>query len=157
MKNLTISAKLGKTGEEHSIKMPFPETLDEMVDVWGEEVVYGQAKANIIVGLQGNIRSRVGSEKDPKEGAALQESFADYKPGIRQPGVARVEKLKERISKMSPEQKAALLAELTADDNDEQEPEVPQPVQQTRPAQRTPLRAVPKAVPAKQAQATRRR
>ena len=112
MKELTVSAKVGKDGVEHSVTIDFPETLDEMIEAYGEEVVFGQAKANIVVGLQGNIRSRVSSEKDPKTGKALQESFADWKPGTRQPGVAKIEKMKDRISKMSPDEKAALLAEL---------------------------------------------
>jgi|SRR6185437_1233575 len=120
MKDLTISAKVGgKDGETHEITVPFPETLDEAVEAYGEDVVFANFKANCVVGLQGNIRSRV-EGKEPKTGKALQDTFADWKPGTRASGIGRVEKLKERIKKMSPEDKARLLEELNAGDDEEE-------------------------------------
>lgn len=116
MQDLKIEAKVGgKDGTIHEITVPFPENLDEAVEQYGEEIVFNNFRANVVVGLQGNIRSRVGG-KEPKTGKALQDSFADWKPNARATGVGRVEKLKERIQQMSAEDKARLLAELTGED-----------------------------------------
>jgi hypothetical protein len=116
MKDVTISAKTGgKDAAPHSIQYNQPETLEELVDTYGESVVYKQAITAIVISLQGFMRSKINAE-DPVTGRALQDAVNEWKPGARERAgsPARLERIKGSISKMSAEEKAELLAAINA-------------------------------------------
>jgi len=112
MKPLTITARIGKTGPAHKATISFAENLEELVDQFDENIVFQQAKAQIIVGLQGFMRSKATSEKNPITGDALQTEVEKWTPGARAPQGNRVEKLRDRLSKLSDEERAVLRAQL---------------------------------------------
>jgi hypothetical protein len=112
MKDLTVEARIGgKDGTLHSVNINMAETLDELVEQFGEQAVFTNARSNIVVGLQGFVRSKVGA-KVPVTGKDLQTAVDEWKPGERAQGVSKVEKLKERFAGLSEADKAALLESL---------------------------------------------
>lgn len=112
MKSTTIEARVGgKDGALHSVTRDMGETLDELVDQFGEQAVYSQAKSAITVSLQGFVRSKVGA-KTPVTGDELQTAVDDWKPGERSAGVGKVEKLKEKLAGLDEETRNELLASL---------------------------------------------
>jgi hypothetical protein len=109
MKDLQVTARVGgKGGTAHTVDLPFAETLEELIEQFGETAVYANARSNIVVGLQGFVRSKVNA-KVPLTGDDLQKAAEEWKPGERTSGVSKVEKLKERLSALSEEDKAELL------------------------------------------------
>lgn len=112
MKDIEVTARIGKEGPAHTVNFSECETVDEMIETYGEAIVLGLAQSDLTVRLQSFMRSKV-SAKDPLTGDALQAAVDSWKPGVRSSGPGRVERLKDRVAKLSPEEKAALLAELT--------------------------------------------
>ena len=112
MKEVQVTARIGKEGPPHTVTFNEAETVQELIDTYGEEVTLGLALSDLTVRLQGFMRSKVNA-KEPVTGDDLQAAVDEWKPGTRQSGPGRVERLKERISKMSAEEKAALLEELS--------------------------------------------
>lgn len=123
MKEVQVTARIGKDGPPHTVTFDECETVAELIETYGEEVVLGLALSDLTVRLQGFMRSKVNA-KEPLLGDDLQTAVDEWKPGTRSTGPGRVERLKERIAKMSPEEKAALLAELSG---------TPAPVQAPKP------------------------
>lgn len=122
MKQIDVQARIGKSGDPVSIKFNMPENLQEMVQTFGEDVVYNHVKASVTVALQSFMRSKIDPER---EGGAMsvaqlqQEVNGDgtednpgWRPGTRQPGKTAAERVKEQLSKMDPELRKQLLAEL---------------------------------------------
>lgn len=128
MKTLEVSAKIGKTGTPVSVNFQMPENLAEMSTTFGEDVVYNHVKSSITVALQSFMRSKIDPAREggPMSKADLQaeisgdgtEDAPGWKPGTRNPGKSAADKVKEQFGKMSPEDRAALLASLQAGDLD---------------------------------------
>lgn len=114
MKALPIEAKLGKDGKPEKIELNLGESIAELVTQYGEEIVYNHAKASITVAAQSKMRNLMDPERDggPLSGAALQAEMEKWKPGIRKPGKPVHEKVKDMWTKMDPELRRKLLAEL---------------------------------------------
>lgn len=109
-KTVQVSAKVGKDGKPYTVDYKLGETVEELVKQFGEQVVVNNCRAAIIVALQGVIRGALAKNKKPAEVAEL---VAKWKPGSRTPAKPPQEKLKEQFSKMDPETRKALLAELS--------------------------------------------
>jgi len=127
MKTLDVSAKIGKEGQPGyvapmTIKFALGETVNELVEQYGADVIYNHAKSSIIVALQGYMRTKMDPEREegPMNQEALQadisgdgtEENPGWKPGVRSPGKTAAEKVREQFSKMDPEMRKLLLAEL---------------------------------------------
>lgn len=122
MKEMDVSAKIGKDGTPITIKFNLGETLAELVEQYTENVIYQHARSSIVVALQGYMRSKIDPERDggPMTQEELQSDISGdgsedkpgWRPGIRQPGKSAAERVKEQFSKMDPELRRALLAEL---------------------------------------------
>jgi hypothetical protein len=110
MKTVKVSAKVGKDGKPFEVDYKLGENLAELAKQFGEAVVYNNACSAIIVGLQGVIRGHLAKNK---KSAEITEAVNKWKPGSRQPAKPPQEKLKEQFGKMSPEERKALLAELS--------------------------------------------
>lgn len=151
MKVLPVSAKIGKDGTPVTINYPMGESLAEIVEQYGEDIIFNHAKSSIVVALQGFMRSRI--DPDREGGALSQEALQQeidgdgteenpgWKPGTRQPGKSAAEKVREQISKMDPELRKALLAELAGGGDDVQDDgsdaeEEPAPAAQARGSRR---------------------
>lgn len=122
MKDLDVSAKIGKEGTPVTVKFRLGETLEELAEQYGTDVIFNHAKSSIVVALQGYMRTKIDPEREggPMAQDELQadisgngsEEKPGWRPGIRQPGKSAAEKVKEQFSKMDPDLRKALLAEL---------------------------------------------
>lgn len=119
MANESISAKLSeqKDDEAVAVNYDFGDSLEDAVERFGEEVVYSRFKAAAVVDLQALIRRGIKAKKDAKQ---IQADADEWKPGVKRVSRKSSEdRIKESFSKMSAEDRAALLAQLQADLEDE--------------------------------------
>lgn len=102
-----------------TILYDFGDNLAAMVKLFGEQVVFEHAKDNMVIALQGRMRSLLkGTTKTAaKRPAEVIEALKDWKPAIsnRDPS-KKVDNIKKAFGGMTPEQKAALLKELQEQD-----------------------------------------
>lgn len=112
MKTSNFNVKKDEESPSTTLNYQEAESLDELVEQFTEEVVFSHAMSSLMVWRQGFARGQM-KAKDPKTGKALQEALDEAKPGVRAPAADRVEKLRDRLDKLSPEEKAELLAQLT--------------------------------------------
>ena len=108
MKEKEVSASLTGHGTA-SVTVPFPETVEEAVSAWGEEVAYSLLRQEATKRLQSSIRSQLAQGKDQ---ASIQEALASWKPGVGRPKVSKIEKALKLTSGMSDEELRALLAKI---------------------------------------------
>lgn len=122
---MQITAKVGKdgTGPSATVEYDMPETLENAVKKFGEDVVYNKFVDAVTIDVQAGMRRQL-VDKTDKDGkvtspAKSQEEIQawanEYRPsaggGVR---LTAVEKATNAIKSMTQEQRAALLAELTA-------------------------------------------
>jgi hypothetical protein len=102
-----------KKGGSIEVDYDIPDTLNDMVQRYGENVVYNHARGSVIVALQGYLRSQLGKDK-PASPADIQKEVRTWKPGVRKQGKSPAEKAREQLAKLTPEERAALLKEHRA-------------------------------------------
>lgn len=103
------------------VSYDFGGNLEEAVSKFGEDVVYARYKASAVIDLQSLIRGQIRKVKEGEmiDVAVIQEVVAAWVPGVRQArGKSSEEKAKDAIGKLTPEARAALLAELLAGTED---------------------------------------
>ncbi len=115
----TITTKAGKDNDSATMAIDFtaPETLAEAVELYGEEVVFSNALANIVIGVQGVIRRHMkGNEKTPaKDQAEIQAIISAYKPGVSTRTVKDpTEKILAGFQSQSPDKQKDIIAQLKA-------------------------------------------
>jgi len=106
---MEVKSKIGPDGATHSVNYDFGVDLDAMVKLFGADVVFDKARANMIVGLQSVVRTGIGAGTKGKE---LQTIADAWKPGLRKAAKPKTEKIKEQFQSLSDEDRAALLAML---------------------------------------------
>lgn len=111
-----------ETGVPFKVEFDYGKDLAEMVEKFGEKVVF--TKARMAMSLDVGSRCRAWMEQELLEGKspeeaqiAVQENLNAWTPavGTRTKKEVKPEKVKSLISRLSPEQKEALLAELQQD------------------------------------------
>lgn len=112
---MKVSAKTKEHPTPIEVEYDFAEGkgLKGLVDKFGEEVVYSRALSSLVIDLQALIRRhREKKDFDPKK---LAEAVKAWKPTTvttqRKP---MVERLKDDVTKLTPEQRAELLKALQA-------------------------------------------
>lgn len=115
-----VTARIGR-GDEASapitIEYEFGKNIKEAVAKFGEEVVYSHFLSSGVIALQSRMRAAMAPDVDAGKkpsAAKVTTALNDWKLGIRQPGVSKLEKAKKFVGAMSDEEKAALLKELQA-------------------------------------------
>ena len=115
------------TGEvEATINYDFGETLQESIDLFGEEVVFTNFKQSAIIACQSRMRAAMIGGKDTagKTGDELQAAIAEWKPGVKSMSrKSPVDKLKALLEGKSPEEIATLLQSAGVDFDDAEEEE----------------------------------
>ncbi len=105
-----------KDGTERlvTVEYDFGENLDEMLDRFSSEVVYGQALDSLVISVQAMIRRHAsGTDKaPPKSDEEIQKIVSAWRPGVGATRKSATEKAADAIRALTPEQRAALLAEL---------------------------------------------
>lgn len=116
-----VSATLKDSDRVVEVEYDFGETLEQALELFGEEVVFSRFKAAAVVDLQALIRRNMQPKTDkegkvteePKTDEEIQQIVSEWKPGIKQ--VTRKspqEKIKALMEGMSDEDREALLAGL---------------------------------------------
>lgn len=113
MSNIAATEVTVSTKESEDIKFPyvFGETLEQMVEVFGLEVVTAKALNGLTVAVQGHARGMIKSGKDA---AAILEEMKTWKPGEPRVTVSAEDKARKVLEGLTPEQRAALLKEYKA-------------------------------------------
>lgn len=114
-----ISVKAPKVERNFESTYDFGATLEEAVELFGEDVVFAGFVSSGVIDAQNFIRLRL--EKKTEEGGfsysddAISADFAEWKPGIKsRERISPLDKIKKALGSLSEEQKAALLASLGA-------------------------------------------
>jgi superfamily II DNA/RNA helicase len=118
MPQVQIQSRLSSWPKEraaHVVNFDMPNTLKELVEKFGEEVIAGKAIDSITIDVQALVRRALQKEgtKDAVTAEALQKKVDEFKPSSKT-SVRRspVEKVSDLVSKMTEEEKKALLAQL---------------------------------------------
>jgi hypothetical protein len=104
-----VSAKNGQEAKTASANFKVAENLDELSSQFGAEVVFSHAKRSIIIALQTTMRAAIEANKTPEE---IQAIVDDWKPGLKKPAKSPLDKVRDEISRMSPEDKKRIMKEL---------------------------------------------
>lgn len=107
---MKVSAKR-KDGPGVEVDYDFGDDLKTLVANFGEEIVFQHARGSLVVALQGWLRSLLDREKSPAE---IQKEVKNWKPGQRRQGKTQKEKALDMLSKLSPEDRAALVKQMKA-------------------------------------------
>lgn len=108
-----------KTGTDEprpcEVAYDFGGNVEEMIELFGDQVVYANARAQMVIGLQAMMRRAMMPDKEGKTKTddEISAMAKEWTPGDRT--VTRktaVEKAKDLLGGMSPEEKAELLASL---------------------------------------------
>lgn len=107
----TVSTK-GNEDRAISVEYDFGDDINHMIDLFGEEVVFSQAKAQMTVALQGAVRTALNGVDDKfKTDKQIVELAAAWKPGTKRIVKTNSEKLAGLWETMTPEQRKEFLAD----------------------------------------------
>lgn len=105
---IEVTAKL-QSGDEATVPYNFGTDLDDMVEKFGRDIVFTNARSNMKIALQGQIRRRL-TAKQPCDDLAT-----SWKPGqIAERIVDPVAAAKNHMAKLSDEEREAFIASLMA-------------------------------------------
>ena len=120
---MQVSAKTKvKSGEgEHAvenevevtIEYDMPESIEGLIEKFGQPVIVAQTRAALVISLQAAIRRLVTKGKSPDD---IEKELAAWRPDVR--SVVRrstMEKVTSSLDKLTPEQRRELLAKLRED------------------------------------------
>ena len=123
---MKVSAKYGK-GEAMEVEYDFAGTLDEMCELFGDEVVLSNARANMVVGLQGVMRTAMASVSETKNEKNevvqtgktitvkdLRDTAKKWKPGVKKATKTPQQKILDQYQALDADTRAALLAEISS-------------------------------------------
>ncbi|MCK4330846.1 hypothetical protein KAX02_13525 [candidate division WOR-3 bacterium] len=65
-----------KDGKEARVFYDYGDDVMEMIDLFGEEVVFSNARGKMVIGLQAAMRARLKSDQ------SIEDLMAKYKPGV---------------------------------------------------------------------------
>lgn len=104
-----LTAKNGNEAKSATVKVQVGDTLDELGSQFGSDVVYSHARRSIIIAMQTSIRGALEAGKTPNEIQALMQ---DWKPGVKRPAKTPMDRIREEMARMSPEDRKRVLKEL---------------------------------------------
>lgn len=116
MKKTEVSAKIGKDGAPIKIEYEFPETVEEAIDAFGEDVVLSNFISSTTISLQGLMRNKMKAGKTAEE---IQAELGPWKPGVRAKGKSTMEKAFSLLGMLSDEERSRLLEQWMDSEDDE--------------------------------------
>lgn len=110
-----VSARLGKEKDENvpavTVNYDFGDDLADAVESFGADVVFERYRSAARVDLQAYMRTLLSRNQSQEQ---IQEAVNGWKPGVRAQGKTTAEKARDYFGKLTAEEKAALLSELSA-------------------------------------------
>ena len=118
MQTMKVTAQRG-TEPAVEVDYDMAETLAELAEQFGEEIVFGHAKRSIVIALQGHMRSMMdkGKEegKDPTTVAnSITDSVRGWKPSQKKAPRSTGEKARDILNRLSPAEREELMREYRA-------------------------------------------
>ncbi len=106
---MEVQFKTKDNPEVRKANYDLPESLDDLVEKFGADVVAENARANIVISLQSLGRRHIGKKDDE-----IQAVFDAWVPGERSAAVklTPAERAAKALKALSPEERAAFLASL---------------------------------------------
>ena len=96
------------------VEFEFVEDLDKMLEGYPPEVVFAHARSSMVIALQSAIRGWMTGD-EPKTDEEISTLIGEWEvPTGQRKGRPLIERVEEQLDKLSAEDKAALLARLTA-------------------------------------------
>jgi hypothetical protein len=108
MQEITINSER-LNGASATAKFNIGETAAELIEQFGEEVVYSHVRRSLVIAIQAAMRGMTDAGKSPEE---IQEAVTNWKPGLKKPAKSALEKAREELAKMSPADRKALVAQI---------------------------------------------
>ena len=114
MSKTTITAKLGREEDAASIssEYDFGDTMEDAIELFGDEVVFNRFKAAVTVDIQAMQRRLAGGDESKTE-SEIQTILDEWKPGVQRTRKSPQDKAKSALENLSEEERAQLLAQFT--------------------------------------------
>lgn len=126
MEKVSVSANIKENGKvvdtrTAEVNYSFPETVQEAVKMFGEEVCLSKITQSVTIDLQGNLRRRLGQGQTVEQlqtyvdNVNHKDSSAPvqpWRPGVSAPRKSKTETILSAYDKLSDEEKAALLQRI---------------------------------------------
>jgi len=99
-----------------TVNVDIPTNIEGLVKKYGAEFCAARLVTSLVIDYQAVMRSKMYDKKTKKKGLtgkSLQDAVDKYKPSTKKRGKSWVEKTREKVKSMSPEEKRALIAELS--------------------------------------------
>ena len=103
---MQVSAKRRDSDREVVVEYHFGDTVEELVENFGEDIIFQHARGSLTVSLQSYIRSQIDAEKSDEE---IQDAADQWRPGQRRKAKSKADKVLEELSNMSEEERLAVL------------------------------------------------
>lgn len=113
-----VTARIGRgdtASEPITIEYNFGENIKAAVALFGEKVVYSHFLSSAVIALQSRVRAAMAPDHEAGNKLSVAKvltTIKDWKLGERTPGVSNLEKATKFTSKMSTEEKKALMEKL---------------------------------------------
>lgn len=101
-----VKVKAPKVSREITVTAEIPDSLNGLVEAYGEEAVASAASGSIKIALQGYVRSMLEANATDEK---ILDAVATWKPGTKKDSVTS---LIGKVATMSDDEKAALMAAL---------------------------------------------
>ena len=108
---ITANEEKGIEAASASVDYTFPDTVEEFVELMGEEVVFNNLKQQVKIKLQAGMRSATKAGKSADE---LQAWADGWRPGLARPKKSAVDKAITAAEGMTEEELQKFLAEIQA-------------------------------------------
>jgi len=105
---MEVNAQVTEGGSV-SFEYEFGSSLDQAVELFGEDIVWAYTLRALVIASQGHARGLIKSGKSADE---IRTSLETWKPGAPRISRSPEERVRELMDKMSPEDRAAILSEL---------------------------------------------
>jgi hypothetical protein len=119
MQEITAKTTSGpREGQAFTVKYDIPDSIQEALDRYPEEVVYSRFKGSLVIDLQSFMRTQIQKEDFSTANLELavngdgSEENPGWAPGIRAKGKSVGEKIQDMLAKLTPEQREEILAEF---------------------------------------------
>lgn len=112
MQSIEVAAERRKEGGVGArVQWELGETMAELENQFGADVVLSHTKRSFILSLQSYLRTLIDAGKSPEE---IQKLAEDWKPGVKKHQKTALERVREEMARMSPADRQILQKELRA-------------------------------------------
>lgn len=98
-----------RANQEFTVKVDLPDSTQEAITRYGEELVYNRLMASLTIDLQSAMRTQIRKEDFSVE--KLEAHIAEWRPKLKARGRSVPEKITDMLAKLSPEEREAVLAQ----------------------------------------------